>query len=135
MRLRLLRIVSVMQDEVSVGDEEEDESRADERHDSVLVSNRIEGLRNEVEKGDGNDDAARERDRRLQLPMQTQTQAAAGECRDDRQTGQRDRDPGHRLSRLHENENRYHSLGCPGPSTRERFYAKRASSRVRPELP
>ena len=108
MRLRLLRIVSVVQDEVSVGDEEEDEPRADERHDPVLVPDRIEGLRNEVEERDGNDDAARERDRRLQLPMQAQTQAAAGERRDDRQTGQRDRDPGHRLSRLHENENRYH---------------------------
>ena len=77
MRLRLLRIVSVVQDEVPVGDEEEDEPRTDEGHHPVLVPDSLERLRNEVEQRDGNDDAAREGDRRLQLAVQAQTEASA----------------------------------------------------------
>ena len=85
----------MVQDEVPVGDEEEDEPCTDEGHDPVLVPDSLERLGNEVEERDGDDDAAGQGDRRLQLAVQAQTEASARKRGHDRQTGQWNGDPGH----------------------------------------
>jgi hypothetical protein len=90
-----LRLVAVVQDEKALGDEEEQEARSDERHDPAFVPDRCEGFWDQVEERHSHDDPARERDRRLQLPVKAQGERAADQSGDDRQAREGDGNPAH----------------------------------------
>jgi hypothetical protein len=89
----LLGLVTVMQDDGPLGEEEEQEPDADERADAIRVSDCVEGFGKHVEESDAEDDASGERDQGRQLTPEPERDEAADERRDDSQRSERDSDP------------------------------------------
>ena len=91
----VLVVVAVVEDERSLGEEEEHEAGADEQPDPVRVVDRLDRLRQHLEERDGDDDPAGERDRGRQLPRQPERHEAACERREHGHARERNRDPVH----------------------------------------
>jgi hypothetical protein len=91
----LRRLVTVMEHEEALDDEEEHEPGADERRHAACVPGCLECLGDQVEECHGDDDPSRKRYRGLELAVQAKRERAADEGRGDCETGKRDRDPAH----------------------------------------
>ena len=94
-RAGLLRVVPVVEHERALGEEEGEEAGADEGADAARAAERLDRLGQHVEERDRDDDAAGERDQRLEVAVEPERGEAAEERRDDGERGERDRDPGH----------------------------------------
>src|SRR5919108_858938 len=95
MRPGLLGLVAVVEDEAALGQEEGEEADAGEHPDLLRIADGLHRLREDVEEGDRDDDAAGQRDRGYELAAQAQGDEAAAERGEDREAGKRERDPGH----------------------------------------
>ena len=84
-----------MEHDEALGDEEEEETAADDRKRVTGLLERPKRLGKDVEERDRNDDATGERDQARQFPPQAECEQAAGERRKDGDAGKRDRDPRH----------------------------------------
>jgi hypothetical protein len=93
MRARLVRLVAVVKDEDALGDEEEHEPRTDDR-ERVTRLESPKRLRQHVEKRNGDDDTAGQRNHSRQLGAQAECEQAACERREDGDACERNRDPG-----------------------------------------
>src|SRR5581483_1082662 len=78
-RPRLLRLVTVVEDEQALGEEEREEARADERRHPTRVADRVDRLRQHVEERDRDDDPAAERDQRVDPAAEPERERAAEE--------------------------------------------------------
>jgi hypothetical protein len=92
MGARLIRLVAVMENQDTLGEEEEHEACADER-EGVARREKLERLRQDVEECNGDHDAAGEGDQSRQLGPQTKGEEAACQRREDGDSGERNCDP------------------------------------------
>ena len=99
MRPRLLGLVTVVEDEEALRDEEEEKPGADDRERVARIPERPERLRKDVEERDRDDDASGKGDQCRQLSSQAQCDQTARERREDGDAGKRYGDPRRRDAR------------------------------------
>ena len=93
-RLRLVGLIAMVEDEQPLDQEEAEKACTDQRSDATRVADRVHRLGQHVEQRDRDDDAAAERDQGVDLLADTEGEVAAEQRREDCQAGERDRDPG-----------------------------------------
>ena len=82
----------MVQDQHSLGEEEGQEADRDQRRRLLRVADQLDPLRQDVEEGDGDDDAAGQRDHGRERVGEAQRDVPADQGRDHRQAGERNHD-------------------------------------------
>src|SRR5215210_139170 len=85
----------MMEDQESLRQEEGEEAEPDEGAYALGITDGLDRLRENMKERHGDHDAACERDCSRQLATETQRDEAAGESRDDRESGEWNREPAH----------------------------------------
>ena len=91
----VIPLAVVVEVEEPLRQEERQEPAPDEEAQAARVVHLVDRLRQHVEEGDRDDDAAGEREQRLEPGAQPERREPAGEGRPDGEERERDRDPGH----------------------------------------